>query len=57
MINPLGLQSHQTQRNGEDGITYFGRKKYVKKNNNDMNAESTTQKQIVNDFIIPSKNP
>ncbi len=41
-----------------DGITYFGRKKSVKKVVNDPDAvETTTSKEVVNDFIIPSKNP
>ena len=41
-----------------DGITYFGRKKSIKKAVNDPDAvETTTSKEIVNDFIIPSKKP
>jgi hypothetical protein len=41
-----------------DGITYFGRKKSIKKAINDpASIETTTIKEIVNDFIIPSKNP
>jgi hypothetical protein len=41
-----------------DGITYFGRKKSVKKVVNDPHSvEGTAAKEVVNDFIIPSKNP
>ena len=57
VINALGLVSHTSQRDGIDGIVYFGRKKSVKKGTNDPNAETTTRKQVVNDFVIPSKNP
>ncbi len=61
IIGPLGLEGeNQSYREGgqSDGITYFGRKKSVKKAVNDPNSiETTTHKEIVNDFIIPSKNP
>lgn len=41
-----------------DGITYFGRKKSIKKAANDPHSiEQTTAKTVVNDFVIPSKNP
>jgi hypothetical protein len=41
-----------------DGVTYFGRKRSIKKVVNDPSQiETTTSKEIVNDFIIPSKNP
>jgi len=60
-IGPCGLEGeNHSQREGgqSDGVTYFGRKKSVKKVVNDPNQiETTTSKEIVNDFIIPSKNP
>lgn len=67
VINAAGLVSHTSKRNMIDGFVYFGRKKAIKKGTHDPNAETTAQpviftinnifqKQIVNDFIIPSKN-
>ena len=67
LINAQGLVNHTAYRAARDGYTYFGRKKNIKRvNNSDHDHESTTkvsqvsvifaQKQIVNDFIIPSKN-
>ena len=61
VVGPQGLEGDNiSQREGGqlDGVTYFGRKKSVKKIANDPNSiETTTSKEIVNDFIIPSKNP
>ncbi len=42
-INPLGLVSETPLRGVVDGITYFGRKKSIKKGTNDPNAETTNQ--------------
>lgn len=48
VINAIGLISHSSLRAGDDGVTYFGRKKNIKKvNNSDHNHESTT---IVRNF-------
>ena len=50
VINGFGLVSHTSFRGANDGITYFGRKKNVKKtNNSDHNHESTTK---VTTFLI-----
>ena len=61
VIGPQGLEGENTSsRDGGqlDGVTYFGRKKSIKKVVNDPSQiETTTSKEIVNDFIIPSKNP
>ena len=61
LIGPCGLEgeNHSLREGGQlDGITYFGRKKSIKKAVNDpASIETTTIKEIVNDFIIPSKNP
>lgn len=44
VINPLGLSSHSSYRGAQDGTTYFGRKKNIKKvNNTDHDHESTTK--------------
>ena len=60
-MGPLGIeQPYESLRegNGKDGHIYFGRKKSVKKLANDpTQIESTTTKTVVNDFVIPSKNP
>lgn len=40
-MNALGLMNVQSFRGEADGITYFGRKKSIKKGINDPNAEST----------------
>ena len=43
ILNALGLMSHTSKRGCSDGITFFGRKKNIKKVNNDPNStESTT---------------
>lgn len=61
VIGPQGLEGeNSSSRDGGqlDGVTYFGRKKSIKKVVNDPSQiETTTSKEIVNDFIIPSKNP
>ncbi len=67
VINAIGLTSHSSFRDQSDGVTYFGRKKCIKHPTNDPDSETTTkvnssnnmilQKEVVNDFIIPSKNP
>jgi hypothetical protein len=48
VINPLGLVSETPFRGVVDGITYFGRKKSIKRGTNDPNAETTNQ-------VIPNR--
>lgn len=44
VINAFGLESHSSFRGAQDGVTYFGRKKNIKKvNNTDHDHESTTK--------------
>lgn len=43
VINPLGLISHSSLRGVIDGVTFFGRKKCIKKGTNDPNAETTNK--------------
>ena len=61
ILGPMGLElPYESQREGstKDGHIYFGRKKSIKKLANDpTQIESTTTKTVVNDFVIPSKNP
>ena len=52
MINASGLMNHNPLRGAYDGVTYFGRKKYVKKVNSDLNTESTTTVRFYNNWIF-----
>jgi len=61
-INTLGLEENSL-RKVEDGFTYFGCKKSIKKvNRQTFNKTGNTgsseifEKEIVNDFVIPTKN-
>ena len=43
LINPLGLVSHTSLRDAQDGFTYFGRKKNVKKPVQDQGQEENVE--------------
>jgi len=43
VINAMGIDSHVSKRGEQDGYSYFGCKKNVKKSRTDLNSEHTTQ--------------
>lgn len=46
----MGIESEESKRGDQDGYTYFGCKKNIRKQEGD-----SVSKAVVNDFIIPSK--
>ena len=51
VINSLGLESHKSLRDQQDGFVYFGCKKSIKNENNDHYDEAQA-KEVVNDFKL-----
>jgi hypothetical protein len=47
VLNALGLVSHNSMRGVNEGITYFGRKKNIKKANGDPNSTESTTKVLI----------
>lgn len=51
-MNALGLINVQSFRGEADGVTYFGRKKSIKKGINDPNAESTNLEVTIHNYNL-----